>query len=335
MCALKVSTGSRSSHLAFERALAMLGRLLEGDATRDELIAHTQAMVEGAYERSPFDSFARDLRLLRNLGFCIRFSRAQKVYKIENFDHSALQLHLSKPALEALTLLKATFQDLPHQERVQALVQEIEARLPAATRAKFEREPLPRLAFQPADAWEKHKDNLSVVERAMERHQLLEFLYLSLRHPEGTEPKLHQVEPYNLEYRDGHLYFEGYNLKTDKVYPYRVDRLVPGTVKLLPDMFVPRQKTTPLITIRYRLSAEIARFGASIRFRNQREERQPDGSVVVTAEANNLFEATRKLLRYGSCCRVLEPPELVELMRTEAVKLATLYEYESEESKHA
>ena len=335
MCALKVSIGSRSSHLAFERALAMLGRLLEGDATRDELIAHTQAMVEDAYECSPFDSFARDLRLLRNLGFHIRFSRAQKVYKIEKLDHPALQLHLSKPALEALALLKATFQDLPHQDRVQALVQEIEARLPAATRARPEREPLPRLAFQPADAWEKHKDNLSVVERAMERHQLLEFLYLSPRHPEGTEPKLHQVEPYNLEYRDGHLYFEGYNLKTDKVYSYRVDRLVPGTVKLLPDMFVPRQKTTPLITIRYQLSAEIARFGASIRFRNQREERQPDGSVVVTAEANNLFEATRKLLRYGSCCRVLEPPELVELMRTEAVKLAALYEYESEESKHA
>lgn len=335
MCALKVSTGSRSSHLTFERALAMLSKLLEGDANREELVAHVEATVEDAYDCSPLDSFARDLRLLRNLGFRIRFSRAQRVYKIENLDHPALQLHLSKPALEALALLKITFQDLPHQERVQALVQEIEARLPAATRARLEREPLPRLAFQPADAWEKYKDNLSAVERAIERHQLLEFLYLSPRHPEGTEPKLHQVEPYNLEYRDGHLYFEGYNLKTDKVYSYRVDRIIPGTVKLLPDMFVPRSKITSLITIRYRLSAEIARFGASIRFRNQREEKQPDGSTVVAGEASNLFEAMRKLLRYGSHCRVLEPPELVELMRTEATKLAALYEYESEESKHA
>jgi predicted DNA-binding transcriptional regulator YafY len=304
----------------------MLGKLLEGDANREELVAHVEATIEDAYDCSPFDSFARDLRLLRNLGFCIRFSRAQRVYKIEKLDHPVLQLHLSKPALEALALLKITFQDLPHQERVQALVQEIEARLPAATRARLEREPLPRLAFQPADAWEKYKDNLSAVERAMERHQLLEFSYLSPRHPEGTEPKLHQVEPYNLEYRDGHLYFEGYNLKTDKVYSYRVDRVIPGTVKLLPDMFVPRSKIASLITIRYRLSAEIARFGASIRFRNQREEKQPDGSTVVTGEASNLFEAMRKLLRYGSHCRVLEPPELVELMRTEATKLAALYE---------
>jgi len=47
--------------------------------------------------------------------------------------------------------------------------------------------------------------------------------------------------------------------------------------------------------------------------------------VIVTGEAGSLFEAMTKLLRYGSHCRVLEPPELVEAMREEVTRMAEQY----------
>ena len=88
------------------------------------------------------------------------------------------------------------------------------------------------------------------------------------------------------------------------------------------------------VVVRYRLSPTIARFGASVRFQNQREERQEDGSVIVTGEAGSLFEAMTKLLRYGSHCRVLEPPELVEAIRKEVTRMAEQYRMPSD-SKQA
>ncbi|MGC9529174.1 MAG: helix-turn-helix transcriptional regulator [Candidatus Bipolaricaulaceae bacterium] len=317
--------GSRSSKLGFERALAMLARLVQADATRDELIAHVQQAVVGAYETSPVDSFARDLRLLRSLGFPVRYRRSQGRYHLASFDHPVLQLHLSRPALEALALLKATFQGLPHEERVGALLRELESRLPQEAKLRLGRAPHPHLAMDPADPWQERKENLVAVERAIGRHQLLEFLYRSPKRPETERPKRHRVEPYNLEYREGHLYFDGYNLKTGRVYPYRVDRIVPGSAQVLPDTFNPRDGIARSIQIRYWLAPEIARYGASVRFRNHQESRQEDGSVVVTCEAGSLFEAVRKLLRYGSGCRVLAPPELVEKMRAEAHRLTARY----------
>lgn len=42
---------------------------------------------------------------------------------------------------------------------------------------------------------------------------------------------------------------------------------------------------------------------------------QEDGSAIVTAKTNNLWQARQTLFRYGSACIVQEPPELVELFK--------------------
>lgn len=317
--------GSRSSYLVMERALAMLARLLEGEASREELIAAVRNEVQDAYARSPEDSFYRDLRLLRCLGFSIKYRRSRGTYSLKSFDHPILHLHLEPEALEALAAIKDAFQDLPYEGKIEALLEAIEARLPGQDHRALNRKLPLSFSFAPADDWQTHSGSLQVVEWAIRGHQRLEFLYRSPKRPQDAEPKHHQVEPYNLEYREGHLYFDGYSLATGRVYPFRVDRIVPGSAKVLPDKFVPREELRRRITIRYRLAPEIARYGASVRFLNQREERQEDGSVMVTAETESLFEAMNKLLRYGSYCKVLEPPELVELMRREAEAMVGVY----------
>jgi predicted DNA-binding transcriptional regulator YafY len=54
-------------------------------------------------------------------------------------------------------------------------------------------------------------------------------------------------------------------------------------------------------------------------------EPHPDGSATVTAQVTDLFEARRILLSYGANCTVLEPPALVEEMRTIAAALYKIY----------
>lgn len=309
-----------------ERALAMLARLLEGEADRLQLIQAVRDHVEDAYAQSPEDSFHRDLRLLRGLGFRIGWSRSRRTYSLERFDHPLLKLHLPQEALEALALIRSTFCGLPSAEQVETLVSTIEARLPECARRMLDRKPLPAYALAPADEWQRHASSLEVVERAVRDHQRLEFEYRSPKRSKAEGPKRHVVEPYNLEYREGHLYFEGYNVETGRVYLYRVDRIVLGSARELPHVFMPRERLHKPVTIRYRLAPEIARYGASRRFLHHQEEKQEDGSVIVTGEAYSLFEAFTTLLKYGSGCRVLEPPELVEMVRQEARKMVQVYE---------
>ena len=54
-------------------------------------------------------------------------------------------------------------------------------------------------------------------------------------------------------------------------------------------------------------------------------EAHADGSATVTAQIIDLFQARRILLSYGLHCVVLEPPELVEEMRTIAAELYRIY----------
>lgn len=50
-----------------------------------------------------------------------------------------------------------------------------------------------------------------------------------------------------------------------------------------------------------------------------------DGSALVSAHSSDLWQARQILLRYREHCRVLEPPELVAVMRASVEQLAALY----------
>ena len=50
-----------------------------------------------------------------------------------------------------------------------------------------------------------------------------------------------------------------------------------------------------------------------------------DGSALVEACISDLWQARQVLLRYREHCRVLEPPELVDMMRESIAALAAVY----------
>jgi len=63
----------------------------------------------------------------------------------------------------------------------------------------------------------------------------------------------------------------------------------------------------------------------AVLFPDTRIEYGDDGSALVTATISNLSIARDVLLRYGDRCRVIDPPELIDLIRETVDAMGLLY----------
>lgn len=317
---------TRRSHrrLMAQRALAMLAALQEGERSRTELIAEVSSQVgDNAYGDSPVDSFENDKKFLHDLDFSVLYDRRANAYRLKNEAHSLLRLSLTHEELEALAILGQAFAATPYEDAISQLLKRIRSYLSPAQR---EQEPAPMFNLVMANIGKlaPHVQTIRKIQQAMKSRQWLEFEYRALR---TGEIRRHTVQVYNnLEWRDGHVYFEAF-YKNWKILDYRVDRIVPNSVKILPGKFPEGQRKPIVLPLRYRLLAEVARYGASRRFPEHREERQADGSLIVSAQIakDDLFWASKVLLKYGENCVVLEPPELVKEMRRIVKEMAANY----------
>jgi predicted DNA-binding transcriptional regulator YafY len=324
---MKGGQGSRPSRRVISRAIIMLSLLRRQEADRAELIAHVRAKSdEEPYGENPAASFRRDLRYLEQLGIEVSYDSQQRVYRLGTESHPLWQLNMTHDEVETLALAREAFALTPYAETMNRLVARIGQRLPADLQKVLERDPVISLLIVSLDDPEILYHNLRLVKSAIVKHRLLEFDYGSPRSP---EPKRYTVEPCpgSLECREGHFYFTGQLVKKSRTRDYRVDRIVPGSARLLPQKFVPRERRTRPLVLRYRLKARIARQGATPRFRGHTEEHLPNGDVIVTAEitAGELFWASKGLLKYGENCEVLEPPKLRREMARVAREMAQTY----------
>ena len=163
---------------------------------------------------------------------------------------------------------------------------------------------------------------LKGIERAIRSGQQLEFTYRTPR--DGREHR-HVIEPEPLIFRQGHVYLHGWSLDWSKTLPFRLDYILPGSVSVLPTSSVKQRPDPRAYTLRYWLSATIARNKVSAHFPDHQVEQHEDGSATVTARITDLFEATQTLFRYREHCIVLSPPELVERIRASATKIYANY----------
>jgi hypothetical protein len=161
----------------------------------------------------------------------------------------------------------------------------------------------------------------------------LSFSYWSTFDTEA--PRRHRVAPYGLFFRpEGHAYLDATLLevtpaKSETIHAaidYRLDRIVVGTVAVLPTMLPPRRPRPRAYTLRYRLLPVVARRrDVAAYFPDTHITYHDDGSATVTATVTNLWQTRQILLRYGDACEVLEPPELIALFRATVAGLTALY----------
>src|SRR5690606_22686881 len=92
-------------------------------------------------------------------------------------------------------------------------------------------------------------------------------------------------------------------------------RILPRSVEILPDRFPATPPAVRKMSVKYRLSPIIARLGVSEHFENHQVVNCEDGSAIVCAETDDLFDAVKTLLYYGENCEVLGGEELVATYR--------------------
>ncbi len=329
----------RSSWLIFRRRLALVRTLLRGSRTRNGLIETVNQEMQGeGYVGDVASALKHDLDALKDEYGCqIVYQRPSKHYVLEDLGELAL-LDLPDACLEALAFLEASFAEgaaLPEHTSIRDLLDRVILLLPAERREQ-QRGRRAVLSLQISDSPASRIDPavVATVKRAIVQRQELTFAYRSPRADGATIQ--HRVAPYAIVFRpEGHVYLDATLLEVtprDPAAPipspvhYRLDRIVTGSLVLLPTMLPPLRLQPPTYTLRYWLNPAVARRrDVAPHFPNTVIDYHEDGSATVTATTTNLWQARQTLLRYGSGCIVLEPAELVELFRTSIREMAASY----------
>jgi predicted DNA-binding transcriptional regulator YafY len=261
------------------------------------------------------------LQRLRDLG--VEYEYRQGEYHLVSYGEFS-PVALSEDELNTLAFLAETFPPAaPHGAAVQALIRRIADWLPAAQggslagRRQRRRIDLRRRDDEVIDPLVEEK-----IERALAQQRLLRFAYRSPGYADGA-PRIHTVQPQQLHFDTStrHLYLEAHLLElrqpdgtlTRPGYwvNYRLGRILPDEVTVLPDKFAPATARRRRYALEYLLAPAIARLGEVSRHFDdmQIHETRPDGWVRVTATTTDLFSALRQLLRYAHNCQVLGGPE--------------------------
>lgn len=337
--------GSESPWHVARRCLAMLRRIQQGPATKQELLTAVYAAEgEEAYDlasdKNLDDRFDNDKRRLwQKLRVKIRYDKKVKGYVITEMERPLLDLPDSH--LQTLAFLADTFQpDSPNAPQVQQLVDTLLSWLSGDRRRIYEkaRGLLPDVELRLRDSEEIAPDVWAAVLQAHNARQQLQFDYRSSRHDDGIKRE-HIVEPWYFYFSDrGHWRLRAYCLFNDGPHGpwhpndyinYRVSRIVPGSARVLPQKLGPYPPRARPYQVIYELAPEIARFGVSRRPELTGEPRittMDEGWVRVEGQTHDLFELARNLLYYGPRCKVLGGRELRDEMRQLVSGLAEMYQ---------
>lgn len=322
----------RSSALTNHRRLWLIRRMVRGPATPAELIADARRFFDDEiYPPSAATALRHDFDALRDQFECVIERDRDGRYALIDYGRLAL-LDLPDADLETLSFLVSLFAEgpTPNAPQVQALFDRILALLPPDRRKVYATSG-PHLRMDtPQQGSSPNSDMLEQIRRNLGR-QYLSFLYRSTFSAEHVIES-HRVAPYRLFTRDGHTYLEAvchaapHREIEGRYVPYRVDRIVDGSLKVEPTSLPPGEPPRRSHPLRYRLTPHVAlRRDIAIWFPRSAVTFLPDGSAEIQAEVTDLWQARQILLRYREQCEVLEPAELVQMMRESVALLQERY----------
>ncbi|WP_129671430.1 YafY family protein [Candidatus Chloroploca sp. Khr17] len=328
----------RSSWLTFRRRLLLVRTLLRGPARSTTLIEAINAELGSqGYPEAASAALKHDFDALKGeYGCAIRYDRVTHQYHLVDLGELAL-LDLPDTCMEALAFLEASFPEasgLSEHANLRDLLERVVLLLPPARQQQHRRRRSALRLNVGGTAASVHPQTLALVKQAIEERRELSFAYLGIF--DLALPRRHRVAPYGITFRpEGHGYLDATLLDVaprgaetrHAAIDYRLDRIVTGTVEVLPTMLPQVRMLPPSYDLRYQLLPQVARRrDVAVAFPEAQIDYRDDGSAEVTARVTNLWQTRQILLRYGDACIVYEPPELVELFRQTARGLARIYE---------
>ena len=329
-----------SDWTTFLRALALLKRLMQAPASREELLEYVETTLPGAYP--PGDSareaaFKHDREHLRDrLRVDFHFDPQDRLYLLD--DPGPLgALDLGENSLRGLGVLARDFGNgLGERVYIRALLDELLGRLPTETRRLLENQPesLVMGVRQFVDKGSILPRVWETARKSVETRRKLSFRYLSPRY-QDNQPVYFEVSPLHLKYQEGHWYLRAWMLKREpQEFPggepeyirFRVTYIQEDdALKLWPTVCPERFRTPPRYLVHYELAPEIGRGEISHHFAETQITRRADGSAEVRGFSDDVWEAARLLLAYGEGCLALGGLELRREMERRVEGMARNY----------
>jgi predicted DNA-binding transcriptional regulator YafY len=172
---------------------------------------------------------------------------------------------------------------------------------------------------------------LKKLRRAVRENCRVRMVY----HSSNPQSDQRELDPYALIHRAGWWYVVGYCHMRQALRNFRVDRIAeldltehtfpaPAGFDIRAYMAQEWQNTAQ-IKVQMRFSARWAHLAKVGRGYWEVIEEQPDGTVDVTFTAADVFSAASNALAYGPSVKVLEPPEVCQLVQEWARATAQLY----------
>ena len=243
--------------------------------------------------------------------------------------YELFSLHLAKSELQYL-------EGTPFFEELDQVFQKMQAGLPTKTVNHLERivkvfHPLQRIKR----AYAKQSSVLISLRKAL----LLQLkVVLQYRKPGFPRRQPYYVDPYTLLLYQGGLYLRGFSHGANAMRTFAVERI--KQVDLMGERFeIPAEFSSEdfgarlfgLIDevpqrVRIQFTREVAYQLKERQWHStQKIIRQKNGSVILTIDAGGLDEMASWILSWGPQAKVLEPPELVKLVKRELSKAIRRY----------
>ena len=173
---------------------------------------------------------------------------------------------------------------------------------------------------------------LKKLRRAVRENCRVSMTYHSNSNPHGNQ---REINPYALIFRGGWWYVVGFcHLRQDMRY-FRVERIseltlteqtFPAPVDFDVQAYMTMEwQSIPAIKVRMLFGTQFAHLTKFGRGYWETLEEQPDGSVVVTFSAPDVYAAASNALAYGPAVTVLEPLEVRRTVQDWARAVADLY----------
>ena len=318
-----------------------LERLLKIDTllrNRERQTANHLAQILEVSERT----IREDISFLRDRYFApIEWSKA-KGYHYTDLEWRLPSISLTQGELFALTLgarMLETYSGSAYATELRSAISRLGERLPEQMYVDLQQVADEQIIFRGGGGIDLDPETWQGLEIACRTQKSVQMTYFTASRNTTSDRKL---DPYLLHiYRGTNPYVIGFCHNREKMLWFRVDRI--RKILVLPDSFE-RDPTFDAkahldqifqaeaggdpIEVKLWFDAVTSPYIRERRWHpTQSLEEHPDGAVTLRMEVPGLNEVKRWVLFYGAGARVLGPPELVVMVRSELAGMNELYKF--------
>jgi len=313
------------------RLIHILSQAVDGLSVQDV------AEKEGLDEKT----IRRDLMLLKNTGLPLEERRAKfgrKLWLIRS-EVDSVQFNL----FELLSLymgrqLMEPFAGTPFFEGIHSAFAKIEKEVfNNSTNVQAQ---LSQMLYFSTTGTSDYSRRTHLITEVLESITQRQALQLTYRKPLATESQQYTIHPYRLAAYQGSLYVVGFSVDAGVMCHFRLD-CIEGIEMLSEKYRIPRkfdvetyfQSTFGIFSPRkkkYRVEIEFRGTASgtvkeSRWHKTQKFHDRQDGTTVMNLILNDLREVKSWVLSFGALAHVLQPPELVAMVRQEITELSRVY----------